>query len=80
MPVTVRKRKCKDSQGNSGNFVVVEVSNGKRKSCHKTRANAEAAARIRNDAERERNRSLSEVKYKVKEVTDCCEDLLGKDE
>ena len=62
MPVDVRKRKCRDSKGNTGNFVTVERSTGEQKSCHGSRSDAEAAARIRNQAEAEKSQTTDPIK------------------
>lgn len=62
MPVDVRKRKCRDSKGNAGNFVTVERSTGEQKSCHGSRSDAEAAARIRNEASARKSAETDPIK------------------
>ena len=45
MPIKVEKRDCVDSSGKHGNHVVTK--DGKQVSCHTSRGDAMAAARIR---------------------------------
>lgn len=65
MPVSVRKQKCRDSKGNTGNFVTFERSTGKQKSCHGSRSDAEAAARIRNEATAKESQETDPIRKAV---------------
>jgi len=47
MPSTVRKRDFTKADGTSGSYVVIDERTREQKSCHDTRQDAEAAARIR---------------------------------
>ena len=41
MPYSIKKRRCKQSDGSSGKFIVIKTSNKKKKSCHTSRDKAE---------------------------------------
>ena len=47
MPFAIRKRKCLDSKGNNGNYIVYNKETGKKVSCHKTKEEANKAKSIR---------------------------------
>jgi hypothetical protein len=47
MPYSVKKRKCKDSKGDEGKFVITKKGENKKLSCHKSKEKAQAAVRAR---------------------------------
>ena len=50
MPYSVRKRKCRRSDGTSGNYVVVLTGTSMSVGCHKTRSSANSQVRALNAA------------------------------
>lgn len=51
MPYLVKKRKCKDSKGVKGNYVVTKKNDNKKISCHSTEKKAYASIRARHSNE-----------------------------
>ena len=47
MPYSVRKRSCKDSDGNSGSYVLIKKDTGEEVSCHNSKESAKNAIRAR---------------------------------
>jgi len=66
MPYGIRKQPCTDSNGNKGNYVLYITTTGRKVSCHKTRANAEAARRAREANERKNIIIICEKLDKIK--------------
>lgn len=51
MPYSIKKRKCKDSKGETGEYVITKKNDNKKVSCHKSKEKAQAAVRARYAAE-----------------------------
>lgn len=47
MPYKVKKRKCKDSSGKKGKYVITKSNNNKKISCHTSKSKANAAVRAK---------------------------------
>ena len=47
MPYKILKRKCKQSNGKKGKYIVVKKSDNKKQSCHTSKKKAKAAIRVR---------------------------------
>ena len=47
MPYKILKRKCKQSNGKKGKYIVVKKSDNKKQSCHTSKKKAKAAIRAR---------------------------------
>ena len=63
MPYKIIKRKCKQSSGKKGKYIIVKKSDNKKQSCHTSKEKAQSAVRARyaNESEiREYIRSLLE--------------------
>lgn len=57
MPWSIKKRKCTQSDGTKGNWVIVKDSTGKQVSCHVTKEDAKGALAALNASE-DRLRSM----------------------
>lgn len=69
MPYKIIKRKCKQSSGKKGQYVVAKKSDNKKQSCHTSKEKAQSAVRARyaNESEiRKYIRSLLESNQKTK--------------
>lgn len=69
MPYKIIKRKCKQSNGKKGQYIVVKKSDNKKQSCHTSKKKAQSAVRARyaNESEvRAYIRSLLESKQTSK--------------
>ena len=47
MPYKVRKRKCKDSSGKKGKYIITKSNDNKKISCHTSKSKANAAVRAK---------------------------------
>ena len=51
MPYSIKKRKCKNSKGKKGRYVITKKGSNKKISCHTSEENAEATRRAKYAAE-----------------------------
>lgn len=47
MPYKILKRKCKQSSGKKGNYIVVKKTDNKKQSCHTSKQKAQSAVKAR---------------------------------
>ena len=47
MPYKIIKRKCKQSSGKKGKYIIVKKSDNKKQSCHTSKEKAQSAVRAR---------------------------------
>ena len=73
MPYVVRKRKCKQSDGKSGKYVLLKKSSKdrlKQVSCHTSKQNASGSMRARYASEKNENEEIQDEKARMITISD----------